>query len=107
MDSGLKGRAFYTVKDKEMASNADYGFVLWDGKSPGSLNNVFELAKRRKPTLVYFSKTKTFHEVSSREDVESLLNKCDSVDYHVLSQKVSINKRLKELTGASQSAWNF
>ena len=32
-----------TQKDKAMAAEADYGFVLWDGKSSGSISNVFEL----------------------------------------------------------------
>jgi hypothetical protein len=48
VDSKLKGRDFYTQKDKAMAAEADYGLVLWDGKSPGSFNNIMELVKNRK-----------------------------------------------------------
>ncbi len=59
-DPGLKGRAFYTQKDIAMALKADYGFVLWDGKSTGSMNNVFQLAKNGKKTVVYLSPEKRF-----------------------------------------------
>ena len=41
--AGYKGRDFYTQKDRLMAQEADYGFVLWDGKSPGSIENVINL----------------------------------------------------------------
>jgi hypothetical protein len=35
-----------------MAIEADYGFVLWDGKSPGSLNNIIELLNKNKKAPV-------------------------------------------------------
>lgn len=41
VDAKLKGRDFYTQKDKAMAGESDYGFALWDGGSPGSISNVF------------------------------------------------------------------
>ena len=31
------GRDFYAEKDKAMANEADFGFVLWDGKAQGPL----------------------------------------------------------------------
>src|SRR5690554_1976912 len=36
----LKGRYFYIVKDKAMAREADYGFILWDGASVGTFENL-------------------------------------------------------------------
>ena len=35
----VKGRASCTVKDRAMALEATYGFMVWDGKSPGTLLN--------------------------------------------------------------------
>jgi hypothetical protein len=48
-----------------MAKNADYGFVLWDGKSPGSIENVITLLKGGKSALVYYSPDKEFTELGS------------------------------------------
>jgi hypothetical protein len=48
------------AKDAKMAEDSDYGFMLWDGKSSGTLNNVLNLLSRQKRTLLYFSPTKEF-----------------------------------------------
>ncbi|MFT7172404.1 MAG: hypothetical protein ACI9NQ_000615 [Paracoccaceae bacterium] len=63
--AGARGRDFYTQKDRLMAKNADYGFVLWDGKSPGSIENVITLLKGGKSALVYYSPDKEFTELGS------------------------------------------
>jgi probable addiction module antidote protein len=39
-----KGFHFYAVKDREMAREADFGLMIWDGKSPGTVLNVLRLA---------------------------------------------------------------
>ena len=75
VDSSLKGRAFYTEKDKAMAAQADYGFVLWDGKSQGSLNNIHELIRLERKLLLWYAPTKTFHTISSSDDLAAVLPK--------------------------------
>jgi len=42
------GRDLYTVKDKAMAKDSDYGLMIWDGKSKGTLNNIKEMKKKKK-----------------------------------------------------------
>jgi len=39
-----KGFQFYAAKDREMAREADFGLMIWDGKSPGTVLNVMRLA---------------------------------------------------------------
>lgn len=56
----LSGRAFYTVKDKAMAADAEYGFILWDGKSKGSLANAQTLLQAGKKVAIYHSPTRRF-----------------------------------------------
>lgn len=41
----LKGRALYTLKDKEMAKDADFGMMIWDGHSKGTKANINEMTK--------------------------------------------------------------
>jgi hypothetical protein len=104
VDSKLKGRDFYAEKDKAMAAEADYGFVLWDGKSAGSINNVLEMMKHGKPVIVYFSPDKSFHALKRAEDVKRLLLLCDSSDYREMNKKVHVDRRLKDLHAPVQGA---
>ena len=90
VDPSLKGRAFYTQKDKAMAAEADYGFVLWDGKSAGSISNVFELLKHGKKIVVYFAPEKQFLTVSSLDDAKELLSKCDPDTFDSISKKINL-----------------
>jgi hypothetical protein len=105
--SGLTGRAFYTCKDIEMAENADYGLMLWDGKSAGTMNNVLELVKRGKKALVYLSPKGAFFTVSSLSDLDVLLSHCASEDRDEIGKKVGLKTRLKELVPSSQCVLHF
>ena len=74
-----------------MAKEADYGFMLWDSKSKGTLNNIINLVKEHKTVVVYFSPTKALYKVSNRSDLANLLEKCDrsSLDRFEKDLKVS------------------
>lgn len=74
----VKGFDFYAAKDLEMAKTADYGFMIWNGKSKGTLNNIINLVKMKKKVLVYLTIDKEFYTINSLEDVERLGNKEDS-----------------------------
>lgn len=77
VDKNLKGRAFYTEKDKAMAAEADFGFVLWDGISEGSINNIFELLNSQKKAVVYLSTHKKIFNIKTANDIENLINCTD------------------------------
>lgn len=72
----VKGFDFYVAKDIKMAENADYGLMLWNGKSKGTLNNIINLAKQRKKVLVYFTPHKKFYCVNNLEAAEKLAISC-------------------------------
>lgn len=40
--------SYYATKDQEMAKEASCGFMIWDGKSKGTLNNVLNLLRQQK-----------------------------------------------------------
>lgn len=67
-------RAFFTAKDIRMAEVADIGFMIWDTKSTGTLSNVLELLTRKKKSIVFVNKTKTFKSIASVEQFEELLS---------------------------------
>jgi hypothetical protein len=102
VDPRIKGREFYTEKDKKMAEIADYGFVLWDGKSPGSYSNVMELVKRNKKALVYFAPEKSFFTVADLSDARALLGKCDSTSRNEIKKKIRLSSLVKEIENGTQ-----
>jgi probable addiction module antidote protein len=73
----VKGFQFYAIKDREMAQAADFGLMIWDGKSPGTVLNVLRLIKAGKKAVLVNSlegKTTTFKAVS---DWDLFLAHCD------------------------------
>lgn len=86
--SSLSGRDFYTEKDKRMAQEAEFGLVVWDGKSKGSINNVLELLRLGKRSVVYYWPEKKFYNVSSWNDADSLLRKSDSIPLRLDGQLI-------------------
>ena len=105
--SSLKGRDFYTEKDKAMAALADYGFVLWDGKSAGSINNVLELIKRGKCVVIYLSAKREFFTAKSADDITRLLKLCDSGDYLSIARKTNLTRTMAEIDHVGQGALNL
>ena len=51
--AGVTGRAFFAVKDKAMANDADYGIAIWDGKSLGTFDNITNLRSQNKTINIY------------------------------------------------------
>lgn len=80
VDSGGKRRGFdyFAMKDAEMSRDADNGFMFWDGKSRGTLNNVWNLLRQEKATRIYLSPSKSFRTVKSIADFQALLAGCDA-----------------------------
>jgi hypothetical protein len=75
-----KDFTYYATKDEEMAQAASYGFMIWDGKSKGTLNNILNLLRQQKKVLVYFSPDKTCYTLGTFDDLTALLCKCSSDD---------------------------
>lgn len=103
----IKGLHFYMVKDQAMANDADKGFMIWDGKSVGSISNVFELLRHSKKSLVYFAPTGQFWPVSDGASVQSLLEKCDETVLAALDKKIKLKSTIRALQGDIQFALNL
>ena len=66
-------RAYFTAKDLEMARDSDYGLMVWDCKSTGTLSNVIELLREKKKSVVFVDKNKDFVTVSDQGGLEHLV----------------------------------
>ena len=75
---GAKGFEYYSLKDRAMAEAAEYGLMLWDGKSKGTVNNVVNLSRDHKPVVVYVAPTKQFRTIKTFDDLRDLLAQGDS-----------------------------
>jgi hypothetical protein len=75
---GAKGFDYYSLKDRAMAEAAEYGLMLWDGKSKGTVNNVVNLSRDCKPVVVYVAPTRQFLTVKAFDDLKDLLAEGDS-----------------------------
>lgn len=66
--SRSRGFSFYTAKDRAMAQEADLGFMVWDGKSTGTLVNVYLLLSDHKIAVLYSVPDKRFCELRTADD---------------------------------------
>ena len=95
--SSRKDFMYYATKDITMAREAKCGVMLWDGKSKGTLHNILNLIAANKKVLVYFSPEKAFHKLSTPEDVDSLLSRCDPDEIERIQHSLAaIAPRLQE-----------
>jgi len=78
--------------------------MIWDGESKGTLNNVLNLVQQGKSALVYFSPTREFVPVKSKDEVAALVSRCGSEAREALNKTIKLEKRT---AAAEQSALKF
>ena len=88
-------RAFFTAKDLKMAESCDYGLMVWDTKSTGTLSNAIELLKRNKYSLVYINKVKEFLKIKKAEDLEKLLSYMSDSAFTKADDKLKLKKQIE------------
>lgn len=90
-------RAYYTEKDLQMAKDCDYGLMVWDTKSTGTLSNTVELLSQKKISLVFVNKEKKFYKVKNPDDLELLISLMAPLAYEKADKKLSLQKKLAYL----------
>jgi hypothetical protein len=63
-----KSFQYYVIKDEQMTEEATYGFMLWEGKSIGTLANIHRLLSQQKKVLVYLMPQKKFVTLTDADD---------------------------------------
>jgi hypothetical protein len=77
-DVNKKGRELYTLKDVAMANDADYGLMIWDGLSRGTLNNIKEMKARNKRFFVVLDGM-----IIDDKNIEKMSLRAPKTRYHV------------------------
>jgi predicted XRE-type DNA-binding protein len=91
-------RAFFTAKDLEMAKNSDYGLMVWDCKSTGTLSNVIELLKEKKKSVVFVNKNKEFVTISDKSGLDHLLTFMSAHAREKAEGKIDLSKKISSLS---------
>ncbi|EIL89458.1 hypothetical protein UU7_16802, partial [Rhodanobacter spathiphylli B39] len=79
-----RGFQFYAAKDREMAAAADFGLMIWDGKSPGTVLNVLRLIRAGKAVVLIHGSAASFT-LKSTQDWDTFLDGCSDelrIDLH-------------------------
>lgn len=90
-------RAFFTAKDLEMARSSDYGLMIWDCKSTGTLSNVIELLRAKKKSVVFVNKNKDFVTIADKAGLDQLLHFMSEHARAKAEEKIGLSAKLAEL----------
>ncbi|MES2339785.1 MAG: hypothetical protein V4537_16955 [Pseudomonadota bacterium] len=90
-------RAFFTAKDVEMAQVADYGLMIWDSRSTGTLSNIIELVARRRTSVVFVNKHKAFMTVGDVAALDRLVAVMSDSARLKAETKMRLSKRIDAL----------
>jgi hypothetical protein len=74
---GARGFEFYSAKDRAMGEEADYGLMLWDGQSRGTLTNIVDLVRQGKPVVVYVAPAGDFYTLRQSEQLAEMVRRFD------------------------------
>jgi hypothetical protein len=97
--AGVRGFDYYSLKDLAMAEAAEYGLMLWDGKSKGTINNVVNLSRYQKPVVVYVAPKRQFLTVKVFDDLEHVLAEGDSDSVERVVRALHLNVHPRRANG--------
>lgn len=107
LSSHRKGtREYFTAKDVEMAKACDYGFMIWDTQSAGTLSNTIELLKLNKKSLVYINKEKIFMTVKDPSNFISLISTMSETAIQAIEKKIKLSKTVELLNNQQTELFN-
>lgn len=90
-------RAFFTAKDLKMAEVADFGLMIWDTKSTGTLSNVIELLLNKKKSVVFVNKEKSFKNIGAVDQLEDLLGLMSDHAKNKAEEKIRLSEKVSML----------
>lgn len=96
-------RSYFTAKDLAMAKAANYGLMIWDCKSTGTLSNVIELLKSNKKSVVFVNKIKTFVIVSDGHSLNRLLDNMSDSAKAKAERKIGLSSKVAIFNEAQYS----
>ena len=87
-------RAFFVAKDIKMAEVANYGLMIWDAKSTGTLSNVIELLNNERSSRVFVNKKRTFITVSDASGLKQLADSMSEGARAKADDKINLSTKI-------------
>ena len=78
---------FYSAKDRIMAREATIGLMMWDGKSVGTILNLFRLLSQKKKAVIYTVPENKFLEFRSKLEWNDFLEGRDIRLQHKVEER--------------------
>ena len=91
-------RAYFTAKDIAMAHCCDFGLMIWDCVSTGTLSNIIELLKQKKKSVVFIDKKEEFLTISTIENLNTLISLMPSSAKQRAQEKIDLSAKIAELS---------
>lgn len=91
-------REFFSAKDLVMADVANFGLMIWDTTSTGTLNNVFELLRGGKKCVIFVNKNRKFIDVKEPSDILKLIAVMSDGAQARAEQKMGLRSKIFHLT---------
>lgn len=76
VNPSVRGFDFYRQKDLAMSHDADFGYMVWDGVSKGTLCNIISLISQNKLTEVHLAPVSKTLRIQTHDDLEKLIAAC-------------------------------
>ena len=92
-DPSERGFRFFAAKDREMAREADFGFMVWDGKSTGTLLNVLRLLRLGKKVVIYCVPEQMFAELKAFDQWKDFIARYGDDVRHETERKAALEDR--------------
>lgn len=92
-------REYFAAKDIEMAERAEFGLMLWDAASAGTLSNVFELLSKGKKSVVFVNREARFLNVKRGDDVLDLVSRMSDSARKKADRKIRLDEKVSRLAG--------
>ena len=94
---------FYSAKDRVMAREATIGLMLWDGKSIGTLMNVYRLLGLGKKAVVYTVPEKEFTEFRTNDEWDLFIDHRESHIQEKLKQRATLEATANRRSSGQES----
>jgi len=90
---GTTGFQFYAAKDREMAREADFGLMIWDGKSAGTILNVLRLIAAEKKAVLHKVDIDSATIIKSKEQWKEFISECSADLRDDLTKRATTEER--------------
>ena len=102
--AGARGFDYYAAKDIQMASDASFGMMLWDGVSRGTLANIRNLLAHGKPVTIYLSSHRIFRDLKHETELAELLSSKRSLERPAKVGRGALQRELPFVPGVGTRA---